>query len=565
MSTTNSAISFQGLSSGVQTDALINAILAQKGTGLVRLQAQQARNAARTTALTTMQSQMSDLYISLSAIQDKLNARTVTSSDVNNTYVSATATGAAAGSYDLTVTTIATKGRISATAGNLSVADPTASITTGAMPSFAVKGTDGVIKAFTLNNNSLNGLRDAINASGAGVTATVVNTGAGTNPYQLVVTANATGTGSTGGIVTLADVTAGGAINTLGISAGTVDSMTTPTTLTGGLTSGASGQTAVDAVFTVNGIQLTRKTNVVTDAATGVTFTLKQGGQTGLTTLTVAQDKAAATAGMQDVISKFNTIIKSYSSASAVTKNADGSPNKGPLADDYASQAMITKIRSTLTGLSAGLPSTATFHSLADLGVATQRDGTLTLDTNAFQAALDKDPGAVKSLFNFSASTTNGVVAFQSAGSKTATGPVTFNVTYAAGGAVSGTFSGTYNGVAFTNLALSGTNGTLTGAVGTALEGLNLSVTGSGSGTLTLSRGAGLAASDLITSLTSSGSGSIASTLQIVQTQNRDLAVQIDQAQSALARQKLVLQQQFSNMEVIVGQLKAGASSLSGL
>ena len=64
---------------------------------------------------------------------------------------------------------------------------------------------------------------------------------------------------------------------------------------------------------------------------------------------------------------------------------------------------------------------------------------------------------------------------------------------------------------------------------------------------------------------TSSSTESIASTLLSIQTQNRNLALQIDSAQSSLDKQKIVLQKQFARMEVIVGQLRAGASSLGGL
>jgi len=654
MATANSAISFQGVSSGVQTDALIQAILAQKGTGLARLQTQQTNNNNRTSALTAMKSSMNTLSLSLVSLVDKFNARTVTSTDANNTYVTATAVGAAVGSYDLKVSSVATKARISptfnfsgtstnaaaltfnsataktitgavgftidgtstpggavsgtftfggasyaltgtngtltgaagtpleglsvtvngagsgtlnltATPTNLAVADPTKSIST-APATFAIQGTDGVVKTFQLNNDSLNGLRDAINASGANVTASVVNTGTGATPYQLVVTAKDTGTGSTNGVITLADMTGGGAVNSLGIPAGiqTVNTAPAPDTLTG-LSSSASGTTASDAVFTVNGIQLTRKSNVVTDAADGVTFTLKQGGQTGTTSLTVVQDKTTATAGMQDVLTKYNLLVTGYKTASAITQNADGSVTKAPLAGDAATRAIMSKIKLSLTSVSAGLPSTAAYQNLGSLGVKTAADGTLSLDTTAFQNALDKDPAAVKRLFSFSGDSDNGVVSVSSAGAKTATGTVNFTISKDAGtGVLTGNFTGTANGTAF-NIDMTASNGVMVGAIGTALEGLNLAVTGPGSGIMTLSRGAGQAASDLITSLTSSSTGSIASTLLSIQTQNRSLALQIDSAQSALDKQKINLQRQFAHMEVIVGQLHAGATSLNNL
>ena len=85
MATANSANSFQGVSSGVQTDALIQAILAQKGTGLARLQTQQTNNNNRTSALTAMKSSMNTLSLSLVSLVDKFNARTVTSTDAINT------------------------------------------------------------------------------------------------------------------------------------------------------------------------------------------------------------------------------------------------------------------------------------------------------------------------------------------------------------------------------------------------------------------------------------------------------------------------------------------------
>ncbi len=574
MASTNSAMSFQGLTTGLQTDALITAILAQEGTGVAALQARQARNKLRTTALTAMNSSMNNLMVSLAALKDKFNARTVTSTDADGTNVTATASGATTGSYDVTVTTVATKARISATLvggvpQNLAVADPAAAIFSSSKASFAVRGTDGVIKTFELANNSLNGLRDAINASGAGVSASIVNTGSGTQPYQLVITAKETGTGTTSGVVTLAAIAnADASVTTvdpaLGITAGTLTGdFAAPTALAGGLTSTASGSSGVDSVFTLNGIQLTRKTNVVTDAAEGMTFTLKQGGQTGTTTLTVAQDKTSATAGMQDVLTKFNALLKVYKDAASSTKDADGNIVQGALAGDASSRSIINQIRMTLTGASAGLPSSSAYATPASLGIKTLADGTLSLDTTTFQAALEKDPLAAKRLFTFSGESNNGVLAFNSAGAKTATGAVAFTInSYVAEGAVTGTFSGTYNGEAF-SLALTGSNGNLVGGVGTALEGLSVTVTATGAGTLTLSRGAGQAASDLITSMTTSGSGTLATALTAIETQNRTLTTQIDAGQSALDRRKKVLQAKFSKMEVAVAQMRAAAGQLS--
>jgi flagellar hook-associated protein 2 len=306
-------------------------------------------------------------------------------------------------------------------------------------------------------------------------------------------------------------------------------------------------------------VQLTRQTNIVKDAADGMIFTLKQGGQTGTTTLTVAQDKTVATAGMQDVIIKLNALLSGYKAASTATKNTDGSIKEAPLSGDSNIRSMISRIKAAFLGPSAGLASTSTYQVTSQLGIKTNVDGTLSLDSTAFQNAIANDPAAAKRLFTFSGESTNGVVAFTGAGSTTATGSVQFVIKADPGtGALSGTFTGTANGP----ITVPVTNGVLLGTGD--LDGLTLTVTGAGSGTLNLIRGAGQATSDLLSSATSAGSGSIQSALANIQTQNRSLTTQIDLGQAILDRRKLVLQKQFSQMETIVAQMRAAAGSLTG-
>jgi flagellar hook-associated protein 2 len=580
-STSTSLPTLSGLATGVDTTALINAIVAQKGQGVARLTAQQTLNNTKVTTLNAMRTELSTLTTSLAVIQDGLNSRTVTSTDANNINVTATGTGAASGNFDVTVHTVATKGRISSTLDanglttNLAVASPTDSVnsnifTPGTPASFAIQGTDGVIKTITLTDstNTLNGLKDAINASGAGVTATVMNMGKGAKPYQLVLTAKATGTGTTNGVVSLVDITnmgtdgsgnpvAGNSANNLGIAAGTVDSLTTPTKLTGGLTSATSGASAVDATFSVNGIELTRTTNTVSDVADGMVFTLKQGGQTGTSTLTVAPNTAAATADMQDFITKYNKLLTDYKTASTSTQNTDGSIAQAPLAGDPTTRSLMNNLRTTLGGLSAGLPSSATYKALSSLGITHQADGTLSMNTITFTNALNNDLASVSNLFKYSGTSTNSVVALSSAGTNAPTGAVDFAITKDANGVLWGTL--TQNST--TTAPIQVTNGLLTG--NGAFAGLNLSVIGTGSGTITLSRGVGQAAADLMSSFTSVN-GAITTSLNNIALQNKGLAAQIQRGQALLDSETTALKKQFADMEAVVGQMKAAAGSLTG-
>ncbi len=536
-----SAISFQGLSSGLQTDALVNAIIQQEGQPLQRLQAKVNLNAQRASTLQGIVSNLRTLGTSLSTLQySSFYKNAVDTTDANGAYVTATASGAANGAYDVKVTQLATKATLGGSA--FSVADPlTAKVfddSSHTQADFSLTGTDGVAKTFsvTATNNSLYGLRDAINASGAAVTATVVNTGTGAKPYQLVLTAKDSGTGSTSGKLTLAETTSGGPLNTLTIAGGAG-------------TQSAGSQVAQDALFSVNGIDLVRKSNTVTDAVDGVTFTLKQGGQTTATTFTVKQDTAAITSQIQDVLTKFNTIV------SAIT---NGSKPGGALYGDTTTRTLLAQLRSTLGAVPSGLPGTNAYQTTADLGIKTNRDGTLSLDTTALQAALTADPEAVRKVFAMNASSSNAAVSFVGANSKTATGALSFTISSYTSG--TGAVSGTINGV-----AVSGTGGILIGPADSSIEGLTVSVSGTGSGTLTLSRGVAQSVQDLISTLSASGSGQISKTIANLNDQNVGLQRQITTGQQRLDRRKEALQLEYSQMESVLGQLQSAGQSLGSL
>ena len=550
------AVSFQGITTGIQTDQLVAAILAQEGQSVQRMVDKQAFNKLRTTALQSVRKGMSDLSTSLAAVQDRFNARTVTSTDSNGVYVTATANGAAAGNYDLKVNQVATRARV--VLG--STTDPSTAITgLSAGAEFAVQGTDGTIKTFTLANSSLNGLRDAINASGASVKASIINTGDVTVPYKLVISAKDTGTGGATGTDTIrlvaklpADASA------IGIADGTVDNWAAPTTISNGLFSQGS-DVAVDAKFNLNGVDLIRHSNVVSDAADGITFTLKQGSLTPpTTTLTVALDKTAATTGLQDVLSKYNALRKTYLAAATSTKDASGAIVPAPLSSDQTTRSLLSQIQIALTGPLEGI-SSGSLTSLSQLGVSTGADGSLSLNTSTFQAALEKDPKAVQNLFTFSTSSSSGALALREATSNTQTTTLHFDIQSDGAGGFLGTFNSGANG---TNIA--SVNGTFSG-LGVPYEGLTLNVLGAGSGDLNLARGGGQKARDLISQFTSGGTGGIAQALSNIDVQTKALDQQIAQGQARLDRRKLVLQRKFSAMETAVAQMKAAVGGLSGL
>jgi flagellar hook-associated protein 2 len=450
------------------------------------------------------------------------------------------------------------------------VADPSggtaaSQVYTGSTPaSFAVQGTDGVVKVITLNsgNNSLNGLASAINASGAGVSANIVNTGSGATPYQLVLTATNTGTGSTGGVVSLADVTSNNGTSTdnqLGIAAGKVDSLTTPTTISGGLQSAA----ATNAVFSVDGVQLTRQTNTVTDAVNGLTLSLLQGGQTGTTALTVAEDTSTITTTLQSVVTSYNQLLNDYTVASTATKDASGNIVSAPLSNDSTARNLLAQIQSVFTSIPAGMPSSATYQSVGDLGITTNSDGTLALNTSTLTTALQNNPDAAQNVFDFTGTTTNGVVNFNQGTAQTTALKIAFNITNYNGN--TGAWSGTMSADGGAAVSVSGgKNQPVTGVDGTSMEGIQLDVTGEGSGTLSLTTGVAQATQNAVASMTGY-QGPIWNTVQALANDSTSLTTQIASEQNTLTNIQNQLELQFANMEATVSQLKTASGGLASL
>lgn len=541
----SSAISFQGLSTNLPTDQLISAIINQQSQPMVRMQTQQSTNNSKAAALQTLSADLTSLSVSLDTLGlSGFQGNKVASTDSTGAYVTATASGAANGQYDLVVKSLATRSRLVMP----TTMQPNAAVGTG---DYTFTDMDG--KAFTVTigagNNSLSGLAAAINNAkdsnnvAININASVIQTGAD-GSSQLVLSANNTGQGTSGA---------------------TTFSMTAPA----GSTLGAGTSTssvATNSDFILNGVELHRSSNTVSDAVQGVTFTLNQ-AQTDLTkstTLTVTQDQDAATKAMQDVVDKFNTFYNDYKSNTKFTQNTDGSYTKGLFNMDMTVRNMVSQVSTALMGAPSGLSSTATFTSVAGVGLKTNQDGTISLDSTAFKAALTKDPKAVANLFDNSATSTSPLLTFVGSGSSTTKSPITFNVA-TVNGVLTGTFQNQKaDGTTETN-TLTSTDGYFYGISNTSLEGLTVKASDGASGTLNVSTGISRLVQDLNTSLTGLTPGNIGGIIQDLNASNYTLSQQILQQQDYLARSKASLEKLYSNLEATVGQLNAAGQSLSGM
>ncbi len=152
-------------------------------------------------------------------------------------------------------------------------------------------------------------------------------------------------------------------------------------------------QAAQDAVLLVDGIAVSRPSNVIDDVIPGATLDITAPAGT-VTTVSFTRDIETARLNMQALVEQVNNTRKLLTELSA---RGAGGTKAGALAGDR----LIEKLKTDLTNLLAAPISGfgASAKRLSDFGVATNRDGSLRLDNLRFEKAFDADPAAFDMVF----------------------------------------------------------------------------------------------------------------------------------------------------------------------
>jgi flagellar hook-associated protein 2 len=364
--------SISGLASGLDTTSIISALMAVASQPEVAIKnqitIQQDKQSAYQAVLTELNS-LTTSYQSLTDVSTWAPTQSVNSTDSST--VSATLTGgAAAGAYDIAVTKLARANQFSSSGPTTAAADDTLHIAT------ASGTTDIKISA----GDSLSTIATKITqTAGSPVYATLLN-------GQLVLSDKQTGTANE-----ITGVTTDG---------------------TSGLTF-AETQTAQDAAFTINDTAYTSGSNIVTTALAGVTLTLS--GHTDSTTITIGEptpNTSGIETALNNFVSEYNTVIGDIETR----LNQQPVPNPsnptddatGVLYNDQGLERLLSNLRNSVSDLMTG---GGQFSSLAQVGLSTgaaagngsisqdSLDGKLTVDTTAFESALNTNFDSVKALF----------------------------------------------------------------------------------------------------------------------------------------------------------------------
>ncbi len=261
----------------------------------------------------------------------------------------------------------------------LEIGQPTySSGASGAYSGFAADASKTVSISIDSSNNTLAGIRDAINASTAEITASLVVDG---NQTRLLFTADNTGAATAMSISVDdddGDDADGSNLSSLAYN------------VTAGFSNVSEARASQDASFKLNGLDLTNSSNVISGLVDGLDVTLKK-VTTSAETIVVQKDTAGIEAKVEGFVNSYNSYQTTLTSLMDYTDAA------GALAGDSTARRIQSSIRAATTGeLSL---SGNDYTMLSQVGISSDQYGKLSLDSSKFQAALNANADHVKRFF----------------------------------------------------------------------------------------------------------------------------------------------------------------------
>jgi flagellar hook-associated protein 2 len=370
--------------------ALVDADVAPKTNALNR---RESGLQAEITALGSLKASLSSLDASLTGLKDASDFDLLSIETPSS--VSVLQTGSpASGQYQIEVNSLAASqvlasgGYASSTTvvgtGTLTfkIGQPTySSGSSGAYSGFVADNSKTVSITIDSSNNTLAGIRDAVNASAVGITASLVVDG---DQTRLLFTADDSGAANAFTVSTddddLDDTDASG----LSQLAYNVDSGS----FVGNLSEARSSS---DAAFVLNGLSLTNASNSIVGLVDGLDVTLKK-VTSGAETILIQKDTSAIEKKVQAFVDAYNAYQEKLSAL------MDYDSSEGALAGDSTARRIQSAVRLQTTGVLS--LSGNSFTALSDIGITSDRYGQLTLKSADFQSALANNPDHLKRFFS---------------------------------------------------------------------------------------------------------------------------------------------------------------------
>lgn len=426
------AISSAGLGSNLDVNGIVTQLMSIESQPLTQLNKQEASYQAKLSGLGSIKGALASFQSALAGLTDIAKFQKVSATAADTSVLSATASSIAVpGTYSLEVNKLAQSQKLVAAGqastatsiGNGTITIDFGTVTGGTLtPYDAATSTGGTyagasfssagsgVKTITIDstNNSLSGIRDAINNAKIGVTAAIVNDG-GSSPYRLTLSSDNAGKN-----------------NSLKISvAGDTALSDLLSQDPAGIQKLAETSTAQNTEVKVNGVLVSKSSNTISDAIQGVTLNLTK-VTTASTSITVARDTSSISTSVNSFVKSYNEVMSTVKSLSAY----DATKGQGAvLQGDAAVLGIQSQLRSVF---STPLVGSGAFKTLSDIGISFQKDGSLAVDSGKLQSAITSNFSDLAGMFAAAGKTTNSLATYSSASANTKPGSYAINITQAA-------------------------------------------------------------------------------------------------------------------------------------
>lgn len=399
----NNIISSLGIGSGIQSGSMVEQLTEiERAPQQERIDTQRNKYTSQISDIGFLKNAMSLLQDSADVLADNATfaSKTASYNDSNILVPEQLDENAVTGSYNILVDQLASAHSLAIGDAN-AFANKTDIVGSGTLTfSFGewvdadtfVENSEIASKTLTIDgtNNTLSGIKDAINKADMGVQAAIVNDG--NNGFKLVLTSPSGKTqqmrievSEAGGTPTNTD---NDGLSRLSFVEGTANRQ---------LTQLKAGQ---DAEFRVNNLAVVRSDNTIDDVIDGFTFTLakESANDSDSFNIDINEDKTVAEQAVRDFVEGYNAFLEAIQPLVGFNEGEDGEDGEyGSLYRDPTVRTLLSSLRDQIVSQAGN--STGNFNALTNLGVRTELDGTLTINDKDFRAAFDNNYADVRALF----------------------------------------------------------------------------------------------------------------------------------------------------------------------
>ena len=410
MASTPDILSKLNVGSGMNTSDIISSLVeAERAPALERIEKNETATKSKISSYGILKSDIQDFRDIVRTIESS-NAASHIGSSSNTTVANFSTTGTTgsenidaslvvsslANTHTLATGAYANSGS-TVGAGSLVIDFGTWSTTSSANDTFNANS-NSAITVTTSASTTLTQLRDSINNATDHAEASILYNGTG---YVLVIKGES-------GASNEVRVTPGG-----GSSTELINNFSY-TTSTKNLTQTVDG---TDASFTVDGISMTRSSNTINDLYKGYTLELEATSSSAIN-ISSTQNLSNITTLLNSFIDAYNAI---YLNISDMTGAAfSDTESTGPLAGDSLARSIQRELRSFSTKSISGYEGGP--YSLSLLGIQTNRDGSLALNTNLLKNSFEANPKIIDAIFKDQLTTDNAEVEVTAIGTSTLPG-----------------------------------------------------------------------------------------------------------------------------------------------